>query len=54
MITMQDKMKDMENREIALKADNDKLKSEVEVYFLLLDKLLGLRGKKKKKRCLRN
>lgn len=29
---MQDKMKDMENREIALKADNDKLKSKVEVY----------------------
>ena len=50
MITMQDKMKDMENREIALKADNDKLKSEVEVYsFLLLDKLLGLRGEKEKK-----
>ena len=33
MITMQDKIKDVEDRENALKADNDKLKSEIEVYF---------------------
>ena len=31
MITMQDKMKDMEDREITLKADKDKMKSDMEV-----------------------
>jgi hypothetical protein len=36
MITMEDKMKDIEDREITLKADNDKLKSEMEVYIPFL------------------
>ena len=34
MITMKDKIKDLEDREITLKADNDKLKSDVEVKCL--------------------
>ncbi len=40
MITMEDKMKDMEDKEITLKADNDKLKSDIEVncFFYSRDK----------------
>ena len=34
MITMQDKMKDMEDREITLKADKEKLKSDMEVIIV--------------------
>lgn len=36
MIAMQDRMKDMENRETALKSDNEKLKSEIEVLRIRL------------------
>lgn len=35
LIIMQDKMKQMEDKEITLKADNDKLKSEIEVCVIV-------------------
>ncbi|XP_028408032.1 GRIP1-associated protein 1-like [Dendronephthya gigantea] len=39
LITMQDKMKQMEDKEITLKADNDKLKSEIEESSLSYEHL---------------